>query len=67
MSAPLNLTAEQVRKLGTVLDELSLITKTHGVTFTPYSRLEVGLDDNVLRVAWDETAEAYVIDDRNGE
>jgi hypothetical protein len=63
----LNLTAEQLRKLGNALDELSQITKTHGVSFTPYSRLEVGLDDNVLHVSWDETAEAYVIDDRNGE
>lgn len=67
MSAPLNLTVEQLRKLGIVLDELGEITKTHGVSFTPYQRLEVGLDDNVLRVSWDEQAEAYVIDDRNGE
>lgn len=67
MSGPLSLTAEQLRKLGAALDELSQITKTHGVSFTPYSRLEVGLDDNMLRVSWDETAEAYVIDDRNGD
>jgi hypothetical protein len=67
MSAPLNLTAEQLRRLGTVLDELSEITKTHGVSLTPCQRLEVGLDDNVLRVAWDNETQAYVIDDRNGE
>lgn len=67
MSSSLNLTAEQLRKLGNVLDELGEITKTHGVSFTPYSRLEVGLDDNVLHVAWNEEAEAYVIDDRNGD
>lgn len=67
MSAPLNLTAEQLRKLGTVLDELSEITKTHGVTLTSNARLELGLDDNVLTVSWDSDAEAYVIDDRNGD
>lgn len=67
MSAPLNLTAEQLRKLGLVLDELSEITKTHGVSLAPHVRLELGLDDNVLTVSWDSDAEAYVIDDRNGE
>jgi hypothetical protein len=65
MSAPLNLTAEQLRKLGAVLDELTEITKTHGVSFTPHARLELGLDDNVLTASWDGSA--YVIDDRNGD
>jgi hypothetical protein len=65
MSAPLNLTAEQLRKLGTVLDQLTEITKIHGVSFTPHTRLELGLDDNVLMVSWDGSA--YVIDDRNGD
>ena len=67
MSAPLNLTAEQLRKIGSALDAMTEITRTTAVSFTPYSRLEVGLDDNVLRVAWNEEAEAYVIDDRNGD
>lgn len=67
MSAPLNLTAEQLRTLGLALDELSEITKTHGVSLTPNARLELGLDDNVLTVSWDSETEAYVIDDRNGE
>ncbi|WP_020135029.1 hypothetical protein [Streptomyces sp. 351MFTsu5.1] len=65
MSAPLNLTAEQLRTLGIVLDELTEITKTHGVSLTPQARLELGLDDNVLMVSWDGSA--YVIDDRNGD
>lgn len=65
MSAPLNLTAEQLRKLGLVLDELTEITKTHSVSLTPHVRLELGLDDNVLSVSWD--GQAYVIDDRNGD
>lgn len=67
MSAPLNLTAEQLRCISYALDGLTKITKENGVSLAPYQRLEVGLGDNVLRVAWDETAEAYVIDDRNGE
>lgn len=67
MSAPLNLTAGQLRALSYALNELTEITKTHGVSLTPHQRLEVGLDDNVLRVAWDSETEAYVIDDRNGE
>jgi hypothetical protein len=63
----LNLTAQQLRSLGYALDGLTKITKENGVSLTPYQRLEVGLGDNVLRVSWDEQAEAYVIDDRNGE
>lgn len=65
MSSPLNLTSEQLRKIGSALDALADITKTYGVSFTPYSRLELGLDDNVLKVSWDGAA--YVIDDRNGD
>ncbi len=67
MSAPLNLTAEQLRSISYALDGLTKIAKENGVSLTPYQRLEVGLGDNVLRVSWDEQAEAYVIDDRNGE
>lgn len=67
MSAPLNLTADQLRSVGYALDGLTEITKKHGVSLTPYQRLEVEVGDNVLRVSWDEQAEAYVIDDRNGD
>jgi hypothetical protein len=65
MSAPLNLTSEQLRTLGIVLDKLTEITKTHEVSLTPNVRLELGIDDNVLTVNWDGSA--YVIDDRNGD
>ncbi|MFE3031597.1 hypothetical protein ACFXKY_08100 [Streptomyces canus] len=65
MSAPMNLTAEQMRTIATALDELTQITKRLDVSFTPQSRLELGLGDNVLMVSWD--GEAYVIDDRNGD
>ncbi|MEV7389596.1 hypothetical protein [Streptomyces sp. NPDC091215] len=65
MSGPLNLTAAQLHTLGGALNAMTEITKQFGVSFTPYSRLELGLDDNVLKVSWDGTA--YVIDDRNGD
>jgi hypothetical protein len=61
----MNLTAEQMRQIATALDALTEVTKTTGVSLTPYSRLELGLDDNVLHVSWDGSA--YVIDDRNGD
>jgi hypothetical protein len=65
MSAPLNLTAEQLRKIGAALDAMAEITKTLGVDLTPYGRQQLGLDDNVLSFSWD--GQGYVIDDRNGE
>lgn len=65
MSGPLKLTAAQMHTLGAALDAMTQMTKQFGVTFTPYSRLELGLDNNVLKVSWD--GEAYVIDDRNGD
>ena len=67
MSAPLNLTAEQLRKIAPALDALTEITRTYDVNFTPYGRQQLGLDDNVnvLSFSWD--GQAYVIDDRNGD
>lgn len=65
MSAPLNLTAEQLRTIGTVLDALTEIRKTHDVDLAPYGRQQLGLGDNVLSFSWD--GQAYAIDDRNGE
>lgn len=61
----MKLTAEQIRKIAVALDGLTEVTKATGISLTPYSRLELGLDDNVLHVSWD--GEAYVIDDRNGD
>ncbi|MGW0837570.1 hypothetical protein [Streptomyces prunicolor] len=65
MSAPMKLTAEQVRKIAAALDGLTEVTQATGVDLTPNMRLELGLDDNVLHVSWDGSA--YVIDDRNGD
>ena len=65
MSAPLDLTAEQLRKIGSVLDALTDITRTYGVSLAPYGRQQLGIDDNVLSFALD--GDAYVIEDRNGD
>jgi enoyl-CoA hydratase/carnithine racemase len=67
MSAPLNLTTDQLRRLAAALDQLSATTNVNAVTLTPNGRLELGIDDNVLMVAWDDTAKAYAISDRNGD
>lgn len=65
MSAPLNLTAEQLRKIGSALDAMAEITRTYGVDLAPHGRQHLGIDDNALAFSWDGTA--YVIDDRNGD
>ncbi|MCX4704375.1 hypothetical protein [Streptomyces sp. NBC_01373] len=65
MSAPLNLTADQLRKIGSALDAMAEITKSFGVGLAPHGRQQLGLDDNVLSFTWD--GQAYVIDDRNGD
>lgn len=65
MSAPLNLTAEQLRKLGAALDAMTDITRTYGVDLAPYSGQHLGIDGNTLSFSWD--GQAYVIDDRNGD
>jgi len=65
VSAPLNLTAEQLRRLGSALDAMADITRTHGVDLAPHGRQYLGVDDNTLSFSWDGSA--YVIDDRNGD
>lgn len=67
MSAPLNLTTEQMRQIATALDAMSEITRTTGVDLAPYGRQQIGLGDNHLSYSWDDEANAYVIDDRNGD
>lgn len=65
MSAPLNLTAEQLRTIGAALDAMTEITTSHGVDLAPHGRQELGLGDNTLAFTWDGSA--YVIDDRTGD
>lgn len=65
MSAPMKLTAEQLRNLSYAMDALGKVTKDFGVTLCPYGPLQLGVADNVLTATWD--GEAYVIDDRNGD
>lgn len=67
MSAPLQLNAHQLKQLGQALEELSEITRQCGVDFTPYGGIDVGIGSSHVRVGWDAEAEAYVVDDRNGD
>lgn len=65
MSAPMKLTADQMRNVAAALDALTEITKTTGVDLNPHGLGQLGLDDNTLAFSWDGSA--YVIDDRNGD
>ncbi len=70
MSAPLRLTAQQLRNLGDALDLLTQAHHRYGVRLTPYTRLEVGIGDSVVACSWDDDygdRGGYVIDDRNGD
>jgi hypothetical protein len=67
MSAPLNLTAAQIRNLADALDAMGAITAEFGVDLTAHGRLQIGLDGSVVAVSWDADTKAYVIDDRNGD
>lgn len=67
MSAPLSLTAEQMRKLAAALDAMSEITRTTGVDLLPYGNGQLGIDGNVLAFGWDSGTQSYLIADRNGD
>lgn len=66
MSAPLTLTAEEMRQLATALDAMTEITRTTRVDLAPYGRQQIGIGENHLSYSWDD-ARGYVIDDRNGD
>lgn len=67
MSAPMSLTPYQLRDLATALELLTKIRNQQHVTVTPYAPLDVGIGDTTVRVNWDDEAEQYVVDDRNGD
>lgn len=67
MSAPLRLNADQLDQVATALRTLTRMRDETTVTVAPQSLPEIGIGDNVLRIRWDEDAEQYVIDDRNGD
>ncbi|MFG3051918.1 hypothetical protein ACGFZP_13335 [Kitasatospora sp. NPDC048239] len=67
MSAPLNISAEQMRELAAALDAMSEMTRTTGVDLTPNGRRQIGIADNMLSIIWSEEVRAYVIDDRIGD
>jgi hypothetical protein len=65
MSAPLELTAEQLRSLADALERMSAITQETGVNFASYSDLHAEIGDSSLQVWWD--GERYIVRDRNGD
>jgi hypothetical protein len=67
VSAPLNLTSEQMRKVAAALDAMSEMTKETGVDLMPYGNGQLGIDGNVLALGWDQDTQSYLINDRNGD
>ena len=64
MSAPLKLTAEDLRNLAAALGSLGELTRTTGVNFDPVGTLQVGIGENTIRVR--EIEGCYIVDDWNG-
>lgn len=67
MSAPMKLTAEQMRQVAAALDALSDITNSTGIDFAPWGRGQLGIGVCQLSFSWNAEASAYTIDDRNGD
>jgi hypothetical protein len=67
VSAPMKLTAEQMRKIASALDAMSEMSKATGVDLLPYGNGQLGIDGNVLAFGWDQDSQSYLIDDRNGD
>lgn len=67
MSAPLRLTAGEMRELADALDALTKVRRNHRVSIAGYGTYEVRhVDaDVVLALSWNED-EGYLIDDRSG-
>lgn len=67
MSAPLKLTADQLRNLGRALDVLTSVRIDHGVSVTAYGSVDVMIDDDcAVAIGWDDDVQQYVIDDQVG-
>jgi hypothetical protein len=66
MSAPLELTINDLTSLGYFLGAITKATKDHGAKLCTYGPTEVQIGDSTLAVNWDEDRGEYVVDDRNG-
>lgn len=68
MSAPIKLTADQLRDLAAALDLLTKVRIAHDVDVAAYGRAEIRhiASDTTVSVRWDTDAEQYVIDDQVG-
>lgn len=67
MSAPLHLTAQQLRNLAAALDDLSKVRRVHDVDIDPHTYPELGIGDSSVRISWDDQVGEYVINDRSGD
>ncbi len=66
MSAPLTLTADDLRSLATFLDIVTDATRQTGVRIANYNVVGVAVAGTNIEVAWDSEAERYEIYDRVG-
>lgn len=69
MSADVKFSADDLRNLAHVLDELTRITKETGVHFGVYGPVDVMVSGFTAKVRWDGNEETgrYVFEDRIGD
>jgi hypothetical protein len=70
VSAPLRLTAAEVKAMSDFMAELTKLTAELGPVLEGYSGLMLKANqdtDHGLVIAWDQAASEYVIDDRSGD
>lgn len=66
MSAPLNLTPNQVAHLAEFMKATSRATAATGVRIEGYGAESLTVGDVTVGIRWDEDAREYVLDDRIG-
>lgn len=65
MSAPVALTADDLRRLADTLDALTSATAAFGVDLTPHSGITLRVSDGAehIEVHWSTDLNQYIIDD----
>ena len=68
MSAPITLTADDLRRLADTLDALTKATNAFEVELAPYGGITVRASEGAehIEVTWSKDLDQYVIDDRIG-
>ena len=70
MSAPIALTAENLRNLADFLDDLSDLSTRTGVTLCAYAADHLAVGDGVVQIVRstsDDGTVTYIVDDRIGD